>query len=106
MLRGYYRRRLADDLPRWQENGWVTPQGQVAILNSLDSQRSAIGLAAVIGILGGLLIGVGVIAFVAANWEEMPRLLRFFTLIVAMALAYIVGAGLRLRNLFAFSEAA
>jgi uncharacterized membrane protein len=106
MLQGYYRRRLAEDLPRWQANGWVTPQGQVAILNSLDSRRSAVGLATVIGILGGLLIGIGVIAFVGSNWEEMPRLLRFFTLILAMALAYLVGAVLRLRNFVAFSEAA
>ena len=45
MLQGYYRRRLADDLPGWQANGWVTPQGQVAILNSLEGRRSAIGLA-------------------------------------------------------------
>jgi uncharacterized membrane protein len=106
MLQGYYRRRLAEDLPRWQANGWVTPQGQVAILNALDTQRSALGLATVIGILGGLLIGIGVIAFVGSNWEEMPRLLRFFTLILAMALAYLVGAVLRLRNFVAFSEAA
>jgi uncharacterized membrane protein len=106
MLQGYYRRRLSEDLPGWQANGWVTPQGQVAILNALDSQRSSFGLATVIGILGGLLIGIGVIAFVAANWQEMPRLLRFFTLLLAMALAYGVGAVLRLQKLFAFSEAA
>jgi len=106
MLQGYYRRRLSEDLPRWQQNGWVTPQGQVAILNALDSQRSSFGLATVIGILGGLLIGIGVIAFVAANWQEMPRLLRFFTLLLAMALAYGVGAVLRAQKLVAFSEAA
>jgi uncharacterized membrane protein len=106
MLQGYYRRRLAEDLPRWQANGWVTPQGQVAILNALESRRGALGLATVIGILGGLLIGIGVIAFVGSNWEEMPRLLRFFTLLLAMALAYLVGAVLRMRNFVAFSEAA
>jgi uncharacterized membrane protein len=106
MLQGYYRRRLAEDLPGWQANGWVTPQGQVAILNSLDSRRSALGLATVIGILGGLLVGIGVIAYVGSNWEGMPRLLRFGTLLLAMALAYLVGAVLRTRNFFAFSEAA
>lgn len=106
MLQGYYRRRLAEDLPGWQANGWVTPQGQVAILNALDGKRSAFGLATVIGILGGLLIGIGVIAYVGSNWEGMPRLLRFFTLLLAMALAYLVGAVLRTRNLVAFSEAA
>ncbi|CAN5185318.1 hypothetical protein BH10PSE9_BH10PSE9_07360 [soil metagenome] len=106
MLDGAYRRRLAADLPKWREAGWVTDAGATAIVGSLGEGRPAFGIAAVIGTMGGLLIGLGVIAFVGANWEEMPRIFRFALLIAAMAVAYVVAGVLESRRLRIFAEAA
>ena len=59
-----YRKRLVEDLPRWREAGWVTAEGETAILTSLEGRRSAFGLAAIVATLGALLLGAGVLAFV------------------------------------------
>ena len=106
MLGASYRRRLADDLPRWSERGWVTPEGSAAILASFDERRSTLGLSAVVGGLGAILLGLGVLAFVAANWEEMPRLVRFALLVGGMGASYAVAALLDRRGLPAMSDAA
>jgi len=45
-----------------------------------------------IGIVGGLLIAAGFLAFVAANWTEIARPARFAILIAGIASAYGLGA--------------
>ncbi len=55
-----YRKRLARDLPRWQERGWVTAEGAAAILDSVN-ERPAASLSAVVAVLGAVLFGLGVI---------------------------------------------
>jgi uncharacterized membrane protein len=102
-----YRKRLGEDLPKWRQAGWVSDAGAVAIMDSLPAEgRAGFGMAAILGVLGALLIGLGVIAFVAANWETMPRVYRFGTLIGTLAIAYLVAGLLRSHGLRVFSEAA
>lgn len=101
-----YRKRLSEDLPRWREAGWVTRDGESAILASLESRPSTFGLAAIVGTLGALLLGAGVVAFVGANWEYLPRLVRFGLLLAAMALAYGIAGALAARELRMFAESA
>src|SRR5690606_35951581 len=101
-----YRRRLAKDLPRWKEAGWVTEDGSRSILGSMEEGRPAFGLATIIGVLGALLLGAGVIAFVGANWETMPRIVRFGLLVISLALSYFMAGVLASRGLRAFSESA
>ena len=43
--------------------------------------------------MGGLLIAAAFLAFVAANWTEIARVLRFAILLAGIAVAYGVGAG-------------
>ncbi len=106
MLDRAYRKRLVADLPKWREAGWVTPDGASAILAGLPAERAAFGLATVVGMFGGLLVGLGVIAFVGANWQEIPRLPRLGLLAAAMALAYGAAGLLGRRNLRVFAEVA
>lgn len=106
MLDRAYRKRLATDLPKWREAGWVTPDGASAILAALPAGRAAFGLATVVGMFGGLLVGLGVIAFVGANWQEIPRLARLALLAAALALAYGAAGALNRRNLRVFAEVA
>jgi uncharacterized membrane protein len=106
MLDRGYRKRLAADLPKWREAGWVTSEGASAILAALPGGRATFGLATVVGMFGGLLVGLGVIAFVSANWQEIPRLARLGLLAAALALAYGAAGVLDRRNLRIFAEAA
>ena len=106
MTDGGYRKRLSQDLHRWRDQGWVSAEGETAILASLDGSRATFGLAAIVGVLGALLLGAGIVAFVSANWDLMPRIVRFALLVAAMAIAYGAAATLAAKELRIFSEAA
>ncbi|WP_147283634.1 DUF2157 domain-containing protein [Bosea caraganae] len=95
MLGGTYRKRLEADLTRWVADGLVSAGSAATIRQSLG-RDSGLRLPGLLGMLGGLLIAASVSAFVAANWEEMPRLMK-----LGMILAGIVGAlgiGARLQS--------
>lgn len=107
MSESSYRKRLAADLPKWREAGWVTADGATAILASVGPapRRGAFGIAAVVGTLGALLLGLGVVAFVGSNWEEMPRLFRLALIVLALAVAYAAAFEFDRRGLRIFAEA-
>lgn len=84
-----YKARLERDLDRWIAQGLTPAASRQPILDSVaDSRRldASTALAAV----GGLLLGIAVIAFVAANWGVIPRLARF---VMILLLFLGVGAG-------------
>jgi hypothetical protein len=84
-----YKARLRDDLEAWIAEGLVPAASREAILARVAEPRrleASQALAAV----GGLLLGVAVIAFVAANWNGIPRIPRF-GLILTLFLAACAG---------------
>src|SRR5215471_4895348 len=93
MFERAYRQRLEADISRWQAEGVVTPAIGEAIRNALPPLGSGINIAVVVGIVGGLLIAAAFLAFVAANWTAIARVLRFAILIAGIAIAYGIGAG-------------
>ena len=82
-----YRQRLEADLARWETDGVITPAVRIAISGTLPSLASSVSIPVVVGIMGGLLIAAAFLAFIAAHWTDLARLLRF-----AIVVAGIVGA--------------
>jgi len=83
-----YRRRLEQDLDGWIARGLVPPGNRAGILESVGEGRR-LDAATALAIIGALMAGVAVIAFVAANWGAIPRIARF-----ALVLAAFLGASL------------
>lgn len=86
-----YKARLSGDLDRWIAEGLVPEASREPILAGVAEPRrleASQALAAV----GGLLAGIAVIAFVAANWNGIPRLGRF-GLVLALFLGVCAAAG-------------
>ena len=79
MTEGAYRSRLERDLPRWRDQGWVTADGAAAIVASLGPPRTTLRISGLVAVLGALLLSVGLIGLVAANWEAIPRIVRVST---------------------------
>jgi len=71
-----YKARLQRDLDRWIEDGLVPADNRGAILASVADGRR-VDASVALGVVGALLLGIAAIAFVAANWDAIPRLARF-----------------------------
>lgn len=84
-----YKARLQRDLDAWIEGGLVPADNRAAILDSVADGRR-VDASVALGVVGALLLGIAAIAFVAANWGEIPRLARF-VLILAVFLG-VTGA--------------
>lgn len=85
-----YKDRVKEDLDRWIAAGLVPAEKRTAILDTIPETRR-LDAATALAWVGGLLLGIAVIAFVAANWDGMPKLVRFAVLLVSF-LALAAGA--------------
>ena len=90
--------RLREELEAWQRDGTITAEQAQAVLARYPdyppghgASRRRQGLVTGLSILGGILIGLGVITFFAANWDEISHEVKLASLIVGMLLSY--GAG-------------
>ena len=81
--------RLAKELPEWAARGWVQVGAERAILNHVAAQGGGTPLLTyAFSILGVLLFGSGIITYFAANWGEIPKLIKLAILFGSMWLAY------------------
>jgi uncharacterized membrane protein len=101
-----YRKRLDRDLARWRAAGWITPEAEVAIRQDVEKGIRTLGLANALAILSAVLIGFAIMSFVAANWQDMPRLLRFGMLLAALWASYALAAVFARRGMEGFAHAA
>lgn len=97
MLMGSYRKRLEADLGRWVAEGLVSADSAAVIRRSLQAE-SGPRLPGLLGMLGGLLIAASVAAFVAANWEEIPRLAKLAMILASIVVAFGISARLEERG--------
>ena len=90
-----FRAALRNELPIWIQNGIISEQTakQLSHAYQLDNlkQESTRLLSAVIFTIGGVLLGGGVISFVAANWEAIPTPLKLALLFFALIGFHAVG---------------
>lgn len=83
-----YHKRLERDLDRWIANGLVDASRREAILADAAPEPSRWSAAGAAAILGAVLLALAALTFVAANWAEIPRLVRFAILLAAMWAAF------------------
>jgi uncharacterized membrane protein len=79
-----YKDRVKQDLERWIGAGLVSPDSKAAILATIPDARR-LDAATALAWVGAILLSIAVIAFVAANWDALPRIARFAMVIAAFA---------------------
>lgn len=87
-----YRRfgkQLAQELPRWQKEGWVSAEGGQAILADLAKRQPSLVWASSLALIGALLLGVGVITWFAAHWNEMSKLMKLVLIVLALSASHV-----------------
>ena len=86
-----YKDRLRGDLDRWIGEGLVPQASRQPMLDSVADTRRPDAVSA-LAMVGVLLAGAAIIAFVAANWNGIPRIARYSLLIAAFLAACLGGA--------------
>ena len=93
-----FARRLRDEVREWESDGIISAEQAEAIreryaADAPEPSGSAIGnrVVTVIAIMGAVLIGLGIIAFIAANWSEIPKLAKLALMIVGTPAIYVIG---------------
>jgi len=86
----FYIRQLKRDLDTWISKGLVPEESRAAILDSVGAGRSGRSLELILAIFGVILLGLGAISFVGANWAAMSKFERLVVLFGSMWLAYAV----------------
>jgi uncharacterized membrane protein len=81
-----YKDRVKEDLDRWIAAGLVPSDKREAILSTLPDARR-LDAATALAWIGGVLLGIAVISFIAGNWDQLPRLARFGLVIGAFLAA-------------------
>lgn len=79
-----YKERVKQDLDRWIASGLVSADKREPILASIPDARR-LDAATALAWVGGILLGVAMIAFIAANWDALPRIARFALVLTAFA---------------------
>ena len=94
---GQFLERLQQEVQAWEQEGTITPEQGRAILSrypadsSVGAVRRRHSLVVGISVLGAVLVGLGIISFFAANWDDISRSVRLGMLIAGVILSY--GAG-------------
>ncbi|MBI3438540.1 MAG: DUF2157 domain-containing protein [Proteobacteria bacterium] len=85
-----YKDRIGREIDRWIEAGLVQSDRRAPMLDMIADPRR-LDAATALAWVGSVLLGVALVAFVAANWDALTPILRF-TIIVATFLGF-AGAG-------------
>src|SRR5512135_2292044 len=95
-------KKLEDVLAEGREKGVVTPEQSAALVEigrSQDRARHYVGLAAILGWLGGLVVVAGIILLISANWEHIPRLVKIAGFLALFAAAHGGALYIRWKNI-------
>lgn len=84
-----FAKRLAQELPHWQQQGWVSAAGSEAILADVAARHGKPAWASSLALIGALLLGVGVITWFAAHWTEMSKLAKLVLIVLALAASHV-----------------
>lgn len=92
-----FSKRLRRQIGHWQDDGLIDAELAERLLAHSNAPDGPVRgpFAIVLAFLGALLIGIGVIVFVASNWSVIPGNVKLLGLFVAMGLSYWGGYRLR-----------
>ena len=98
--------RLKSEIDRWQAAGLIEAETAGRLRADVDARGgTGFSFAVVLSAFAALLFGAAILLFVAANWEDIPRLFRVGLVLVLILLGYGFGAVVTLRGHSRLAEA-
>jgi len=101
-----YAGKVSHDIDRWLERGLIDEATATVLRQDVErTNRSAISLGTVLSVMAAVLVGAAILIIIAANIEQIPRIVRVLCLFAIIAVSYLGGAVLKLRDRTGFGEA-
>jgi len=94
-------RKLGREIELWQDETLISPEqkdrilARYAALSTVEEKAGPGKLITTITVLGSILVGVGVLLFVASNWSQVPRWGKLFLIFSSLIVSYATGYYLR-----------
>jgi uncharacterized membrane protein len=90
-----FRHELRSESQQWRQDGWITADQQQQLadryqFDRLDEQASG-RFTLLLIVVGSVLVGLGIITYVAANWQDIPKVFRTLLLFGLFAIANLSG---------------
>ena len=101
-----YRQQLEADLVKWVAAGVISDDAAQSIRKARFSDEATSRLPGIFAMLGALMLAASVSAFVAANWQEIPRLVRLAGILAIIAGCFFPALLLQRRGHPAAADAA
>ena len=92
-----FQRRLEKEAEHWFEEGIITPEQKSRILQryrllqKAEEKAGPAKLITTVSILGALLVGIGIILFIASNWSLIPRWGKLLLIFLSLVGSYGFG---------------
>lgn len=99
MFETRYRKRIEADLARWTGEGLISAE-TAGLLRADIAGRAPAGLRVpmLLGAIGVIFLALSIAAFVAANWDGIPRVAKLTGIFAAIAGAHAIAGGLASRG--------
>ncbi len=95
MVSEKFRRQLRQEATQWQSESLISPElfHQLADRYDFDTLETSARdrFIAILVSIGGILLGIGIITFVAANWQAIPRFLKVILLLSVLITVNTIG---------------
>ncbi|MBA5778192.1 DUF2157 domain-containing protein [Stappia sp. F7233] len=86
MFDASYRRRIEQDLESWVGKGWISSDNAGRIIADVRARtQQKARFPAILATVGVLCLALAVAAFVAANWDAIPRAAKLIGILAAIA---------------------
>jgi uncharacterized membrane protein len=99
-----WRKWFRNQVDSWSEDGIIDSKQRQQILDRYGDNFGPASLlhrnrlVAIVGILGSLLVGIGIILFVAANWQEISPFVKVSIIIASIVVFYGLGFLLKVES--------
>ncbi len=96
-----FQRKLRQEMERWRADGLLSKEQGERILeryrqiDEIERKAGSGRMINTISILGSILVGVGVLLFIAANWSEIPRFAKLGIIFTSLLASHGLGYYLR-----------
>jgi len=87
-----YKKRLKDDLESWVEKGWVSSAGAASILKDQEEDDGRSRLPMALAGIGVICVALAVLAFIAANWDAIPKTAKLIGIALLVAASHGLAA--------------